>query len=402
MDHLYPLKIGSAVVLEPVACPESDRGYRRARQRKPCARSGHCAVADETNVYLFGGYNPDEETVFQYFGDIREPLFGEVWRYHIPSNQWHLLADECRSHFKLASMSAVRRGRTVLIYGGTSFPFGHTSSNQITWLDVRSIEWHHRSAEGEKKPINSYGQTIAILDPYLYVFGGTTGWVYCSDVHRCHLHTSKWERVFDLQVHETKVVKGLTERNRGVPDPRYRHEMLSDGRRLYVIGGGTSQMAFTLEQLNVFDTETRQWELMDTYPDAIHGFPGPRRCHGCAQLDNVGYITGGYDGERIYDDIWTLSLDTRKWTKLTAKLPQPVYFHASAITPSGCLFIHGGVLDKEGRRRTKSLVRVWVRMQPLLQLAWSCVRSLLKDPSTVRKDTLQAMGVPPCLLPDIG
>ncbi len=47
-----------------------------------------------------------------------------------------------------------------------------------------------------------------------------------------------------------------------------------------------------------------------------------------------GFISGGFDGSiKIYDDIWMLSLPSLQWQKLTAKLPEPVYFHASAITP---------------------------------------------------------------------
>ena len=48
---------------------------------KPCARSGHAAVADDNNLYIFGGYNPDLETLQDYFGRNEEmlfPLFQEV------------------------------------------------------------------------------------------------------------------------------------------------------------------------------------------------------------------------------------------------------------------------------------------------------------------------------------
>lgn len=404
MDHLYPLNVGSAVVLNTRPRPEFER--ENVLPSQPCARSGHCAVADEHNLYLLGGYNPDEDTIQKYFGTTEHvPLFGEVWRYHIPSNRWHLLSDERetgQSHFRLASMSAILQGKTVLIYGGTSYPFGYRSTNNISWLDLRRVEWHHKQHGGEHKPIRSYGQAIAVIPPYLYVYGGTTGWVYCSDIHRCHLQTGEWERVFSLEEYATSVVKKEIPENKAIPDPRYRHEMLCDGKKLFVIGGGTSQSAFTMEKLNVFDTESREWQLVDSVPDERHGFPGPRRCHGCAQLETVGYISGGFDGSQLYDDIWRLCLRTMRWTKLETKLPRPVYFHSSAVTPTGCLFVHGGVLDKAGRERSEDLVRVWVRVPSLLRLAWNRVLSLLKNPSTIEKHTLHAMGVPPSLLPDIG
>ena len=49
-------------------------------------------------------------------------------------------------------------------------------------------------------------------------------------------------------------------------------------------------------------------------------------------------MSGGYDGEKIHDDIWRLSLPSLQWIKLDAKLPEPVYFHASAITPVSFFF----------------------------------------------------------------
>ena len=93
-------------------------------------------------------------------------------------------------------------------------------------------------------------QAIAVIGPYLYVYGGTTGWVYCSDVHRCHVQTGVWERVFSLEEHATAMVKEGRPESDAIPDPRYRHEMLSDEKRLYVIGGGTSNSAFALDKVS--------------------------------------------------------------------------------------------------------------------------------------------------------
>nr|KAG5701674.1 hypothetical protein BaRGS_027832 [Batillaria attramentaria] len=35
--------------------------------------------------------------------------------------------------------------------------------------------------------------------PYLYIVGGTTGYIYNSDVHRLDLRTCQWECLFDSQ-----------------------------------------------------------------------------------------------------------------------------------------------------------------------------------------------------------
>ena len=45
------------------------------------------------------------------------------------------------------------------------------------------------------------------------------------------------------------------------------------------------------------------------------------------------YIAGGYDGEKIFGDIWRLCLVSKRWSKLSVVLPEPVYFHSADVTP---------------------------------------------------------------------
>ncbi len=39
----------------------------------------------------------------------------------------------------------------------------------------------------------SHEQAVTIVDGFLYVNGGTTGWEYNSAMHRLHLDSAQWE-----------------------------------------------------------------------------------------------------------------------------------------------------------------------------------------------------------------
>lgn len=72
--------------------------------RPPPARSGHRCVADNTNLYVFGGYNPDYD---ESGGPDNEdyPLFRELWRYHFATGVWHQMGTDGYMPRELASMS---------------------------------------------------------------------------------------------------------------------------------------------------------------------------------------------------------------------------------------------------------------------------------------------------------
>lgn len=74
--------------------------------RTPPARSGHRCVADNTNLYVFGGYNPDYD---ESGGSENEdyPLFRELWRYHFATGCWQQIRTEGYMPTELASMSGI-------------------------------------------------------------------------------------------------------------------------------------------------------------------------------------------------------------------------------------------------------------------------------------------------------
>ncbi|XP_051910969.1 kelch domain-containing protein 10 isoform X1 [Hippocampus zosterae] len=325
-------------------------------RRTPAARSGHRCVADDTNLYVFGGYNPDYD---ESGGSENEdyPLFRELWKYHFATGRWQQIQTEGYVPTELASMSAVLHGHNLLVFGGTGIPFGENNGNDVHVCNVKYKRWSLLNCRG-KKPNRIYGQAMVIINSFLYVFGGTTGYIYSTDLHRLDLTTREW-------IH----LKPNNPRD-DLPEERYRHEIAQDGQRIYILGGGTSWTSYPLDKIHAYNLETNSWEEIATKPHDQIGFPAPRRCHSCVQIRNDVFICGGYNGEFILADLWKINLRTFQWSRLPAVMPEPAYFHCAAVTPTGCMYIHGGVVNIQENKRTGSLFKIWLAVPSLLERCW--------------------------------
>ncbi|XP_077354819.1 kelch domain-containing protein 10 isoform X1 [Festucalex cinctus] len=358
-------------------CPDQLNKFKKLTGRplhgrhNPPARSGHRCVADNANLYVFGGYNPDYDESGGSENDDY-PLFRELWRYHFATGRWQQLETEGFVPSELASMSApkgknvnvsrflaaaVLHGNNLLVFGGTGIPFGENNGNDVHVCNVKYKRWSLLKCRG-KKPNRIYGQAMVIINGSLYVFGGTTGYIYSTDLHRLDLTTREW-------IH-------LKPNNRpdDLPEERYRHEIAQDGQRIYILGGGTSWTSYPLDKIHAYNLETNSWEEIATKPHDKIGFPAPRRCHSCVQIRNDVFICGGYNGEFILADLWKINLHTFQWSRLPAVMPEPAYFHCAAVTPTGCMYIHGGVVNIHENKRTGSLFKIWLSVPSLLECCW--------------------------------
>lgn len=107
------------------------------------------------------------------------------------------------------------------MFGGTGIPFGENNGNDVHVCNVKYKRWSLLNCRG-KKPNRIYGQVInlfynqyiiilceamllffcktslssfqamVIINGFLYVFGGTTGYIYSTDLHRLDLTTREW------------------------------------------------------------------------------------------------------------------------------------------------------------------------------------------------------------------
>ncbi|XP_033106572.1 kelch domain-containing protein 10-like [Anneissia japonica] len=368
--------------------------------KKPCPRSGHRCVADKKGLYVFGGYNPNLDTLKRHYDDcdfealdIIIPLFNELWEFNFASCCWRKMKTSGPMPTEVASMAMLLVGSTIVVYGGTGFPFGFTSSNKIYTLNLRSLKWKKHVTEEEYSPIRTYGSAICVNKENLYVYGGTTGWSYTSNVDCYNMDSLSWSSVYDSSIDWPP---GYIQPHDYVqsPKPRYRHEMVSDREHLYILGGGRATVAFELETIYILNLQSKSWERRQSIKDKKHGYPGRRRCFGCCQLSDNVYISGGLNELMMFDDIWRLSLTDLQWTKFNAKLLFPTYFHAAAVTPSGCMFIHGGVKTLTGDKRSLKLSKIWLVVPNLLELCWEKILYYIPSICRIPESQLMQLGLP--------
>uniref|UniRef100_A0A914VQH9 Kelch repeat protein n=1 Tax=Plectus sambesii TaxID=2011161 RepID=A0A914VQH9_9BILA len=402
-------------------------------RRPPCncaspeARSGHRIFSDGRYVYLIGGYNPERdksasEVQFVPFHEEAgpdDPLLREVWAFNVLSDTWKKLSTKgkCPSEMASFSMCPDVSFTRLVMFGGTGIPFGNSAVNKTRILYLRGpkrLHWEQLSCEGDI-PVAGYGQAMMRQnDRVFYVVGGTTGFEYNMRVSRLIMPDPA--EVSRAQTERFETPKGQWTHQLTGPEgnnPRYRHEAFLVDNKILVFGGGTRDMVVSLEKLDTFDLATNVWSQTTTMPDAIHGYPSGRRCHAAVEFDGFVYIIGGCSGHQgiannlppgannselaIYNDVWALNLKRVEWQKLNAKLPKRVYFHSAAVTPDGCLYVFGGVLDGSAQRRSAALHRIWLRPPSLVNFA---ARSLLKSRPELRNCSdreLRIFGVPPSL-----
>ncbi|XP_018320085.1 kelch domain-containing protein 10 homolog isoform X2 [Agrilus planipennis] len=369
----------------------------------PLPRSGHRIVSDSANLYSFGGYNPlilneegsrDEDD----FAVNSYPLFQELWKFNFASKNWKRYNSRQTLPQELASNAVIREGNFLMVFGGTGSPFGYRCSNQlyICRLNDETGEMFEVTTTGQL-PLPQYGQALLHHNNYLYTIGGTTGFSYTCDIHRLHIGKKVWENIY--------ICQGQSDLE---PVGRYRHEIAFDGKNIYILGGGTADEAFDFYEIPVFNIETRQWQKIRTKRDPqtrAHspyryvGVPLPRRCHGAVQIQTENdihvFVTGGYDGDLVFDDLWRLELSTMQWRLIErCTLPWPTYFHSASVTPEGKLYVFGGIYADENIRRNNDIVSTWLCIPKLSEMCWEALLHYYPKIVNCPKNKLINAGLP--------
>jgi len=166
-----------------------------------------------------------------------------------------------------------------------------------------------------------------------------------------------------------------------------------------VLGGGRLFHAERLDKIYAYNFAQNHWYMLHTHPDRVHGFPVARCSFGCAQEGNSVYISGGrhYSADvehRSLSDVWHLRLDTLQWTKLQMRLPDPLYFHSAVISPSGHMYVFGGVHKDGFRAPYLYKIRLPQAMPKLAELCWEKVCGCARVQKILTSEHLTTMGVP--------
>ena len=178
---------------------------------QPSARSGHAAVADDANMYVYGGYTNSHGSLGN-----QSVTYAELWVYNFSTCRWTLV--QAPGIPETAASATLKLWNNKLsLYGGTAYPFGAIMSNSLfvchidddfRWEHVRTTSTTTPTA-GENTvdtPMQAYGQGVTCHNGDMYVFGGAVGLHHspishlhrlCFDNRKSSAASPRWEYLQD-------------------------------------------------------------------------------------------------------------------------------------------------------------------------------------------------------------
>lgn len=283
----------------------------------PQSRSGHtCALHKNRFLYIFGGFDGSN-------------CFDDLYVLDLELRQWRKIEPGGDLPTGRASHSAVtdEYAGVMYVFGGSGSHFGYTNKRDLCEFCFETETWRLLSNPLEDTPSARYGQSMVAFQEGLYVWGGTHGTNYPTDMHRFDLCSKQWEYV---------VTTG------DLPCGRYRHQAMVKDDLMYIVGGsGINRYG----DVFTFHFGTCVWrKLVCTGTDLSDG----RYAHSAVLRDGFIYLYGGNDGVR-HDDLQQLDLETRVWSRVAVhgQCPPGRDFHA-AVLRKDSMVIFGG---SSGMRR---------------------------------------------------
>eukprot|EP00121_Abeoforma_whisleri_P010775 Awhi_evm2s9935 len=344
----------------------------------PTPRSGHIALCDEDNAYLhvFGGYHDGR-------------CYNDVYSFHLASKTWIKRHCTGKTPSERVSHQGVIRGNSMLVFGGSNVPFGHSNTNDFWVLNLTTFHWKKMTFPGES-PCPRYGHSLVMHKNKLYLFGGTSGCVYFNDLYELDF-TKGWTMLKDNSRVNPDVDSS--------PSPRYRHEAVCDEERMYILGGGIPNPTKGSIPVFSYHFANKTWEkhtcsspaAVDLSVNNVNGFPLDRRSHTCVMHNDSIYMYGGTDGAVMFSDFWLLNVKTMTWKFVTMKNTKgnAKCFHSASMTTEGQMLLFGGCADSNGNVRSNEISNVYTEVPSLQHLA----KQLLAADNNI-KNKLSTTGLP--------
>jgi len=225
-----------------------------------------------------------------------------------------------------AACQCLSEGNTMILFGGADR--APQPYNDTFILDVTQLSW--TPTEAACPPAPRSGHTLAVVGGVkAYVFGGQdyTSGTLLNDLHMLDLTSSPltWVKVEPA------------EESGPAPRARTSHCCQAIGQNLIVFGGN-SEEAGLLNDVQVFDTESRIW----TAVECSHLAPEPREMAGSGVVGTNMYIVGGSGATGPLACTAVLDTAVMQWVEHTIE-PVECRMAAAAGVIGSCLYVFGGV-----------------------------------------------------------
>lgn len=137
---------------------------------------------------------------------------------------------------------------TVIVAGGTGVEMDSLRADVVEY-NTRTRTWTSILTDSEETPCKFYGQSVCTYGDNLLLFGGSTGLHYSNDLFEYNVCSNRWRKL------------ATTGRR---PSPRYKHQAVAVGDKMYVIGGGCFKPEQSSIDLYCLDLKTLVWEMEET------------------------------------------------------------------------------------------------------------------------------------------
>ncbi|XP_045900405.1 multiple epidermal growth factor-like domains protein 8 [Micropterus dolomieu] len=276
-------------------------------------------------MYLFGGF------------DLNRAL-GDLIIYNFTSNQW-----ESRSH---GHSPVARHSHTAVEWMGNMVIFGGELANGSLASDVwmyRPLhdDWQQLGFSNSQSAPKLANHAAAVVDSYLYVFGGRTEEdLFSSSLYRFGLNSSGgWETV---------------QPTAGKPPATAGHSMVfySPSRTLLVYGGHrptTTRFSTKVNNIDVFHVDWRFWTSLSSPGTG----PRQRAFHSATVIGNYmvvygGTVLGHQQGKCYDEEIFFYHLSCYQWVSAGERWSPNGdavwgrYSHVAAAMERQVLLVAGG------------------------------------------------------------
>ena len=291
--------------------------FDESTQKTPLPRYGHVAVRVLNSIVLFGGEYEQHYTCRKYsemnnaFGGYPVHERGAIemntiWVYDLSTDQWERLVclqGEYERPRRLAGMVAVVIGTDIYVHGGNTLG-------------------HLRKCTADLFKLSCIGKTV------------------------------KWNEILFGNIWLTF--------DRKIPSPRTNHTGWEFNDKLYIFGGfgepvnkylhdsdevhgdnDDDERYMLHNQMCCFNPQEKKWTVVKSTGDK----PSARQGHATTKIHKTIWLYGGEDHDTIYDDLYTLDMDTLTWSKMqpwgTPRNPNPHTFHTLTAISEDKIILYG-------------------------------------------------------------
>uniref|UniRef100_A0A1B6KC59 Kelch domain-containing protein 3 n=1 Tax=Graphocephala atropunctata TaxID=36148 RepID=A0A1B6KC59_9HEMI len=160
----------------------------------PGARDGHSACVIDNHMYIFGGFEDDEDRFSQ-----------DVYMLNLASFCWSYVCTKGEPPSYRDFHSATAVDQRMFVFGGRGDQSAPQHSqmelycNNIVYLDVRTRTWHTPLTSGEV-PVGRRSHSAVVYNGYIYIFGGynSVRGSHFNDLHRFNPLTFRWQQLSPL------------------------------------------------------------------------------------------------------------------------------------------------------------------------------------------------------------